>query len=118
MQGLKRRGAPMVAQKTTSSEWSSRIRQILSDLKLTQAGLAERLGVSPPTVSRWIQGGQEPTAEGYIALGNLVGRPEGMYFWERAGMDTSGMQDASFLRAVSSLRVSLEDFQLIAGKKV
>jgi transcriptional regulator with XRE-family HTH domain len=118
MQGLKRRGAPMAAQKTTSSEWSNRIRQILSDLKLTQAGLAERLGVSPPTVSRWIQGRQEPTAESYIALGNLAGRPDGVYFWERAGMDTSGLQDASFLRAISSLRVSLQDFQLIASKKV
>jgi transcriptional regulator with XRE-family HTH domain len=90
---------------------------MLSDLKLTQAGLADRLGVSPPTVSRWIQGKQEPTAESYIALGNLAGRPDGAYFWERAGMDTSGLQDASFLRAISSLRVSLQDFQLIAGKK-
>src|ERR1700691_2161231 len=117
MQGTKWRGAPMRAQKTTSSEWSNRIRQILSELKLTQAGLAERLGVSPPTVSRWIQGRQEPTAESYIALGNLAGRPDGVYFWERAGMDTSGLQDASFLRAISSLRVSLQDFQLIASKK-
>ncbi|HUD15215.1 MAG TPA: XRE family transcriptional regulator [Terracidiphilus sp.] len=108
----------MVALKTTSPEWSNRIRRLLVDLKLTQARLGERLGVSPPTVSRWIQGRHEPTAESYIALGNLAGRPDGVYFWERAGMDTSGLQDASFLRAISSLRVSLRDFQLIAGKKV
>jgi transcriptional regulator with XRE-family HTH domain len=108
----------MVAQKTTTSEWSNRIRQLLRDLKLTQAGLAERLGVSPPTVSRWVQGRHEPTAESYIALGNLAGRPDGVYFWERAGMDTSGLQEASFLRAISSLRVRLQDFHLIAGKKV
>jgi transcriptional regulator with XRE-family HTH domain len=108
----------MVALKTTSPEWSNRIRRLLVDLKLTQARLAERLGVSPPTVSRWIQGRHEPTAESYIALGNLAGRPDGVYFWERAGMNTSGLQDASFLRAISSLRVSLRDFQLIAGKKV
>jgi transcriptional regulator with XRE-family HTH domain len=108
----------MTAQKITSPEWSNRIRQLLRDLKLTQAGLAERLGVSPATVSRWIQGKHEPTAESYIALGNLARRPDGAYFWERAGMDTSGLQHASFLRAVSSLRVSLEDFQLVASAKV
>jgi transcriptional regulator with XRE-family HTH domain len=92
----------MVAQKKTSPEWSNRIRQLLFDLKLTQAALAERLGISPPTVSRWIQGRHEPTAESYIALGNLARRPEGAYFWERAGIDTSGLQHASFLQAVSS----------------
>ena len=108
----------MVAPKQSSPEWSNRTRQLLRDLKLTQAGLAERLGVSPPTVSRWIQGKHEPTAESYIALGNLAGRSDGVYFWERAGMDTSGLQDASFLRAISSLRVNLQDFQIIAGKKV
>ena len=108
----------MVAMNQSSPEWSNRIRQLLVDLKLTQAGLAERLGVSPPTVSRWIQGRHEPTAESYIALGNLAGRPDGAYFWERAGMDTSSLQDASFLRAISSVRVSLRDFQIIAGSKV
>jgi transcriptional regulator with XRE-family HTH domain len=108
----------MVALNQFSPEWSNRIRQLLVDLKLTQAGLAERLGVSPPTVSRWIQGRHEPTAESYIALGNLAGRPDGAYFWERAGMDTSSLQDASFLRAISSLRVSLRDFRIIAGRKV
>ena len=108
----------MVAMNQSSPEWSSRIRQLLVDLKLTQAGLAERLGVSPPTVSRWIQGRHEPTAESYIALGNLAGRPDGAYFWERAGMDTSSLQDASFLRAISSVRVSLRDFQIIAGRRV
>ena len=108
----------MVALNQSCPEWSNRIRQLLVDLKLTQAGLAERLGVSPPTVSRWIQGRHEPTAESYIALGNLAGRPDGAYFWERAGMDTSSLQDASFLRAISSLRVSLRDFRIIAGRKV
>jgi phage repressor protein C with HTH and peptisase S24 domain len=108
----------MVAQKTTSSEWSNRIRLLLTELKLTQAGLAARLGVSPPTVSRWTQGRQEPTAESYIALGNLAQRPGGVYFWERAGLDTSGLQDTNFLQAISSLQISLKDFQLVAGKKV
>jgi transcriptional regulator with XRE-family HTH domain len=106
----------MAAQKT--NEWADRIRRLLRDLKLSQAGLAERLGVSPPTVSRWLKGRHEPTAESYIALGNLSRPPEGMYFWERAGLDASGLLDASFQRAVTSLRTNLRDFKLIAGKKV
>jgi transcriptional regulator with XRE-family HTH domain len=105
----------MSPNKTAPLEWSNRIRRLLADLKLTQAGLAERLGISPPTVSRWIQGRHEPTAEGYIALGNLAGRPGGVYFWERAGMNTAGLADASLPRASSSLRVSLEDLKLIAA---
>jgi transcriptional regulator with XRE-family HTH domain len=108
----------MVGQKTTSPEWSNRIRRLLVDLKLTQAELADRLGISPPTVSRWIRGRHEPTAESYIALGNLSGRPDGKYFWEQAGMDTSDLTDANSVQAMSSLRVSLEDFRLVATKRV
>jgi transcriptional regulator with XRE-family HTH domain len=108
----------MTANVTSSPEWSGRIRELLRDLKLTQAGLAERLGVSPATVSRWMQGRHEPTAETYVALGNLAKRPEGVYFWERAGIDASGLPDASFRRAISSLRVTMDDFHLIAGSQV
>jgi transcriptional regulator with XRE-family HTH domain len=108
----------MVAQKAASSEWAERIRRLLTHLNLSQAGLADRLGVSPPTVSRWLQGRHEPTAESYVALGNLAAPPDGVYFWERAGMDTSGLLDVSFLKALSSLRVSLQDFRLVATRKL
>lgn len=108
----------MAVERAASSEWAQRIRRLLGDLKLSQAGLAERLGVSPPTVSRWLQGRHEPTAESYVALGNLAHPPDGVYFWERAGMDTSGLLDASFLKALSSLRINLQDFRLIATKKL
>ena len=104
--------------KATPFEWSERILRLASELGLTQAGLAERLGVSPATVSRWIQGKYEPTAEGYVALGNLAQRSDGMYFWERAGVDTSAFPEASFRRAQSSLKVNLHDFTLIAGRKI
>ncbi len=99
-------------------EWSERILRLAAELKLTQAALAERLGVSPATVSRWIQGKYEPTAEGYVALGNLSRQPDGEYFWERAGVDTSAFSDTNFQRVQSSLRVSMGDFSLIAGRKV
>lgn len=107
----------MVAQQAGNPQWPERIRQILRDLELTQAGLAERLGVSPATVSRWIQGKHEPTAETYIALGNLAHRPDGIYFWERAGINASGLQDASLHRVMSSIRVSLRDFKLVASRR-
>ncbi len=107
----------MVSNKAVSKGWADRIRKLLKDLSLSQAGLAERIGVSPPTVSRWLQGRQEPTAESYVALGNLARPPEGIYFWERAGMDTSGLLDTSFRNAVSSLRVGLRDFKLTVGRK-
>ncbi len=106
------------AHKTTLPEWSERILRLVEELKLTQAGLADRLGVSPATVSRWIQGKIEPTAEGYVSLGNLARRAEGMYFWERAGIDISNFPDASLRKAESSLRLNLQDFFLVGGKKV
>lgn len=108
----------MVEQEVTTREWSDRLRRLLKDLKLTQAGLAERLGVSPATVSRWLAGKNEPTAETYVALGNLAGRPDGNYFWERAGIDTSELPDLGLRQTVSSVRASLEDFNLITNKKL
>jgi phage repressor protein C with HTH and peptisase S24 domain len=102
----------------TTREWSDRIRRLLKALKLTQAGLAARLGVSPATVSRWLAGKNEPTAETYVALGNLAGRPEATYFWERAGIDTSELPDPSLRQTLSSIQTTLEDFNLITNKRV
>jgi transcriptional regulator with XRE-family HTH domain len=79
--------------------------------------MAERLGVSPATISRWLAGKNEPTAETYVALGNLGGRPDGNYFWERAGIDVLEFPDPERYQALSSLRVSLADFNLITTKK-
>ena len=39
------------------------------------------------TVSRWERGLVEPTASGYISLGNLAGHTDAWYFWRRAGLD-------------------------------
>jgi phage repressor protein C with HTH and peptisase S24 domain len=108
----------MVEHQVTMREWSDRLRRLLKDLGLTQAKLAERLGVSPATVSRWLAGKNEPTAETYVALGNLAGRPVGDYFWERAGIDTSELPDANMRQALSSIRVSLDNFNLITTRKV
>jgi phage repressor protein C with HTH and peptisase S24 domain len=108
---------PAEAQNPPLPEWAARILRLIAELKLTQAALAERLGVSPATVSRWIQGKHEPTAEGYIALGNLAPRPNATYFWERAGMDLANLPDASLPKAVSSLRVNLDQLGLAGHLK-
>lgn len=107
----------MAPQKAVSIEWADRIRRLLRDLNLSQAGLAERLGISPPTVSRWLQGRNEPTAEGYVALGNLARSPDNIYFWDRAGLDASSLPGAGGFPERTSLKVNLEDLRVIAGKK-
>src|SRR5579875_303203 len=101
-------------QNSPSPEWADRIRSLVRSLGLTQAGLADRLGVSPATVSRWIQGKNEPTPEAYVALGNLEGLPNGIYFWERAGIDPSARPEGDFRRALHSASLNVEDFELIA----
>lgn len=105
------------APKESSGEWVERIRRLLADLKISQAALAERLGISPPTVSRWLQGHHEPTAESYVALGNLARPPEGIYFWERAGLDATGLIETGLLKDLTSTRVNLRELKLIAGRK-
>src|SRR5438309_3102657 len=102
--------------RTSPPEWSERILRLATDLGLTQAGLAERLGVSPATVSRWIQGKIEPTAEGYVSLSNIAG-PEGVYFLERAGLDVASFPDSSHRRATLSVRVRLKELTVRAGRK-
>lgn len=98
-------------------EWCLRIRRLVEVLNLTQAALAERLGVSPATVSRWMQGKIEPTAEGYVALGNLAPRSDSVYFLERAGLNVADLADPGERRAVLSLRTRLQALKLIVGKR-
>jgi phage repressor protein C with HTH and peptisase S24 domain/DNA-binding XRE family transcriptional regulator len=109
---------PIAVQNSQVPEWADRILSLITQLKLTQAGLAERLGVSPATVSRWIQGKHEPTAEGYVALGNLAPRTDAVYFWERAGMNVANLPDTGLHKLASSLRVNLDELTIIGGRKV
>jgi transcriptional regulator with XRE-family HTH domain len=99
-------------------EWAVQIRKLLQQRKLSQAALASRLGVSPATITRWVKGTHEPTSASYIALGNLAGQPAGVYFWERAGIEPAQMAGTAPAVTLSSLRVNLSDYQLIAGRKL
>lgn len=107
-------------QKAQNPEWAGRIRRLLDELQVSQAILAERIGVSPATVSRWVQGRQEPTAEAYISLGNLAPPPHGVYFWERAGLDPAALtlSDASPSKLPMSVPVKLRDFKLVSTRKL
>lgn len=108
----------MAAQKSSLPLWSQRILDLLDKLDINQADLAGRLGVSPATVSRWVQGRHEPTAEGYVVLGNLAGRPAADYFWERAGIDLSTFPDAGLRKAVSSAHAKLKEIAIVSGSRV
>lgn len=107
----------MASERQISQAWPERIRRLLDDLRLTQSALAARLGVSPATVSRWVQGKHEPTAQTYVALGNLARPEESVYFWERAGMDPAGLSDTGLRRVLSSLRAKLDDFRVVSAAK-
>lgn len=79
-------------------QWSLKIEELRRFLGLTQAGLAERLKVSPMSVSRWERGVQEPSAQVFIHLGNLASGIEKWFFWELAGLqqsDVSGLAETT-----------------------
>lgn len=50
-----------------------RLRQYLDDQQLTQTQLAERIGVSQPTVWGWLNGEYSPSVESLRALSKVTG---------------------------------------------
>jgi SOS-response transcriptional repressor LexA len=72
--------------------WAEPIKGLRKKLDLTQADLAAELGVSGMAVSRWERGVQEPPAQYYISMGNMVGSPECWIFWRFAGLRREDVQ--------------------------
>ena len=68
------------------SEWATTIYELRQRLNLSQDAFGHRLRSSAMCISRWERGMHEPTAGGYIELGNLAGAPLCWYFWGRAGL--------------------------------
>jgi len=57
------------------SEWATTIYELRQRLNLSQDAFGHRLRSSAMCISRWERGMHEPTAGGYIELGNLAGAP-------------------------------------------
>ncbi len=101
-------------------QWAIKLEELLGKRELSQAGLAERLKVSPMTVSRWVRGTHRPTAETFLKLAGLAGSPDNLYFWEQAGLTGSNspvpILDGSSINI--SLAAKLTAFKLVAGRRV
>jgi transcriptional regulator with XRE-family HTH domain len=97
--------------------WALKVEELVDKMHLTQAALAERLDVSPMTVSRWVRGTNRPTAETYIKLAALSGPPEESYFLEQAGLNAAGIT-GKLSTTASSLAVKLTTFRLLAGRQI
>ena len=101
-------------------DWAAKLEELLRKLGLTQEGLAEKLSVSPMTVSRWVRGTHRPTAETYIKLANLAGSPDNLYFWEQAGF-TESNSPAHFFDGKSihtSVVAKLSAFEMADGPRI
>src|SRR5437016_14175853 len=77
---------PRKARANTTLEWAQRIASLRQRLGMSQAALAHRLECSAMTVSRWERGLLAPSSDDSIQLGNLAGKSECWFFWERAGL--------------------------------
>lgn len=99
-----------------------RIAVIRKRKKLTQAGLAEKLGVEQPTVQRWEKGAREPEFGQLFALANVLGvrvgdlfsdAPDGGPEWEPRP-DTLGVILEVALLPFPGARVSADDLPIFA----
>ena len=61
-----------------TDDYPEQIKSLRAKLGLTQVALAERLGVSFPTVNRWENGKSRPSQLSWQALLNLYKEDEGM----------------------------------------
>lgn len=108
----------MPTPKSPGPEWSVQIRRLIGARKLSQANLATLVGVSPATVTRWVRGSHEPTPASYMAIASLAGPPDAIFFWERAGLDSSNFPEAGLRVTLSSLRAHLKDLKIVRTRKI
>jgi SOS-response transcriptional repressor LexA len=98
-----------ISKNSAVSEWAKRVQRVRTGLKMNQSQFGEELQYSPMAVSRWERGIQEPPAEVYIKLGKLASGSDRWFFWGRAGLRKTDIQNASsrMKGAFSDVRVVL-----------
>jgi transcriptional regulator with XRE-family HTH domain len=80
--------------KMRHNELGIKIKDLRASLGLlTQEAFGKRLGAKRSQVSAWEAGKEEPSNEKLIALANLAAYPIQLWFWERAGVDTSKLTE-------------------------
>jgi transcriptional regulator with XRE-family HTH domain len=67
-------------------DYSKRIKQLRTGLRLTQHVFAGRLHVQPQVVASWEQGRREPSAESYRQLAKLAPPADAWFFLEKIGV--------------------------------
>jgi DNA-binding XRE family transcriptional regulator len=73
-------------------EWASKVVALRKHLGLLQAEFGQLFAVRQSSVSRWENGGKEPSVENYIRMGNLADENNCLWFWERAGVDVKRIE--------------------------
>jgi SOS-response transcriptional repressor LexA len=98
-----------IAKNYAVPEWSKRIEKLRVRLGMSQSKLGEELQYSAMAISRWERGIQEPLAEAYIKFGKLAAGQDRWFFWERAGLSKTDIQDEMprLKRAFSNVEVVL-----------
>ena len=89
-------------------EWAANIYELRRRMDLSQRAFGQQLQLSAMAISRWERGALEPTAQGYIGLGNLAGDPGCWYFWSRAGLSNEDL-----MRVMPMLKRRLGDSRAI-----
>jgi transcriptional regulator with XRE-family HTH domain len=79
-------------------EWAARVAALRKQLGLLQADFGQLFGVRQSSVSRWENGGKEPSVENYIRMANLADEASYLWFLERAGVDTDRLERRMTLR--------------------
>lgn len=73
----------------SGSEIGERVKKLRTALGMNHEQFAERLRVARPRISEWEAGKGVPTAEAYLALGDVAAYPENLWFLEQAGMKSA-----------------------------
>src|SRR5579872_1209785 len=82
-----------VSKNRTIPEWAKRIEKFRANLSMSQTQLGEELQYSGMAISRWERGIQEPPADIYIKIGKLAAEQDRWFFWQRAGLKKTDVQN-------------------------